>query len=148
MLLDYGFTPSSLRQYLLAYVGDNLGTITYSNGVTDVAVTVGNISTNNVELQGIELHLPLFPDTEELSMIDQDTASYINFWELGLYAWDEKEETQLKLYEILSVLTRCLSGVKVYRCSAGLSNGFPYAECYTVLFKQSCTGYKETVNSI
>ena len=148
MLIDYGFTPSSLREYLLHYVKDNLGTITYSNGVTDIAVTVGNISTANVEIKGIEMHLPLFPDTEELSMIDQDTASYINFWEIGFYAWDESDATQLKLYEILSVLTRCLSGVKIYRCSAGLSNGFPYAECYTVLFKQSCTGYKESVNVI
>lgn len=147
MLLDYGFTPGSLRDFLLPLIGDNLGTMTYSNGVVDKAVTIGNMSTNEITMTGIELNIPLFPNTEELSLIDADTASYMNYWELGFYLWDDTDEGRLKLYEILSVLTRRLSRVKIYRCSAGISNGFDYSECYTVMFTQSCTCAKETVNT-
>lgn len=145
MLDNYAFTPNNLRNYLLPYIGQNMGVVYYTDSRSDTAITIGNVNTTELKIEGIEMNIPLFPNTQEVSQIDQNTSSFENFWEIGFYLWEDSDEGRLKLYEILTVLTRCLSGVRIYRCSAGISNGLPYSECYTVTFVQTCSVEKERI---
>lgn len=139
---DDSFTPAKLRDYLLMYVAPLVGTITYPDGVTDVAITCGNPTSDDVKIEGIEINIPLFPDTVELSLVDAETASYQNQWELHIFLWSDSDKGRADLYNMLGIMVRMLSNVKVYCCPAGITNNFQYGEHYCVNFKQSCTGYK------
>jgi hypothetical protein len=139
---DDSFTPLKLRDYLLLYLNPLVGQVTYPGGATDVAITVGNSVTDDVSIQGIEINIPLFPDCQELSLVDVDTASYLNLWELHIFQWDDSDQGRVDLYNMLGIMVRMLSNVRITCCPAGISNNFKYSEHYCVTFRQTCTGDK------
>ncbi len=136
------FTPSKLRDYLILYLNNHIGTIIFPDGTSDLAITIGNEQTNDVKIDGIEINIPLFPNSEEISLVDAHTASYCHYWEIHVFLWEDSDEGRLKLYEVLHTMLRMLSGVKIYCCPGGISRGFDYSEHFTVTFTQTCTGDK------
>ena len=145
VLITQAFTPYKLREYLIMYLGSRIGTLTYSTDsqtVSDYAITVGNEVQNDTKIRGIEINIPLFPNSEELSLIDAHTATYSHYWELHVFLWDNDDNERIKLYELLHVMLGMLSNVKIFCSTGGLSRGFDYSEHYIVTFTQTCTGDK------
>ncbi|MGL6342701.1 MAG: hypothetical protein ACRC80_26625 [Waterburya sp.] len=76
-------TPKKLKDHIVYCIGDDMGSYTYKNGVTEKAIAVGNIP-NDVKVTGIEVILPIFPNYSKSNQYGDTYHHREEKWEVHL----------------------------------------------------------------
>jgi len=63
-------TPINVKDYFETNLGTYLGTYTYPSGYQRTAIAIGNPQ-NDVDVKGVELVLPFFPEIEESFVLNE-----------------------------------------------------------------------------